>query len=147
MTKRSRPDWDVWALDMATAAMERSEDPYYQVGAFALNHDNSTAASGYNGGPPGIELDWSNRDQRRDLMIHAEVNCLNYVKPGQCRLLAVTTMPCPACMALIAAKRIPKVVFEHVYRTDPTAEERTRRMAAFFDVELLQVQSTKKVSP
>ncbi|NBS41050.1 hypothetical protein EBS80_00120 [bacterium] len=147
MNKRTRPSWDQWALDMATAAMERSEDAYYQVGAFALNHNNSTAASGYNGTAPGVEIDWSDRDQRRDLMIHAEVNCLNYVLPGQCRLIAVTTLPCPSCMALIAAKKIPKVIFEHIYKTDPTAEQRTRRMAEIFNIELLQLQSTKKVSP
>jgi len=146
MTKRSRPPWDLWALNMAFAAMERSEDPYYQVGAFALNHDNSTAATGYNGAPPGIEIDWSNRDARRDLMVHAEVNCLNYVKPGQCRLIAVTTMPCPSCLALIAAKRIPRVIYQDVYTTDPTAEQRSSTMAKTFGIELVQLQSTEKVS-
>lgn len=145
MNKRIRPSWEQWALNMATEAMDRSPDPYYQVGAFALNHNNSTAASGYNGPPPTVEIDWSDRDARRDLIVHAEVNCLNYVQPGQCRLIAVTTMPCASCMSLIAAKRIPLVVFEHKYITDPTSTQRVYRMAELFNIELRQMPSTKKV--
>lgn len=129
---------------LASGAITRSEDPYYQVGAAALNLDNSTAATGYNGLPPGVEIDWSDRDARRDFMIHAEVNCLNYVLPGQCGMIAVTTMPCPSCMALIGAKRIPLVLYDKIYKTDPTAEARTRRIAEKFKIKLQHVPSIEK---
>ena len=60
-----RLDWEEYALELARVAALRSEDPFMKVGACVLRHDNSVAGLGYNGAPPGIEIDWSNRDERR----------------------------------------------------------------------------------
>ena len=138
MNGRKRLNWDEYALALAYTASIRSEDPYRQVGASALFHDNTIAGLGYNGPPPGIDIDWSDREGRQKYIIHAERNCLAKVKPGECRLLACTTMPCMDCIREIALKKIPRVVFREVYLRngiEPMYEE-ILRLALHFGVEL-----------
>lgn len=146
----NRQNWDEYALGLASAASARSEDPWRQVGAAALRHDNSTAATGYNGTLPGLTVDWSDRPTRQKYVIHAERNCLNYVAPGECRLLACTYMPCPECLKEIALKRITRVVYAEEYSVnglEPMTEQ-TRELADLFKVELVHLPSTsnKKTS-
>jgi len=57
-------------MKLAFVASERSEDPYLKVGACALRADNSIAGIGYNGAPSGVEIDWSDRDDRRQRVVH-----------------------------------------------------------------------------
>lgn len=113
-----RLSWEQYALELAKTAARRSEDPYVQVGACALRHDNSVAGLGYNGPPRGINIDWSNRDERRKRVIHAELNCLAYAKPYEVRLLACTLLPCSSCLQIIAAYGIQNVVYQDVYDKD-----------------------------
>ncbi len=113
-----RIDWPTYALKLAFIASERSEDPYLKVGACVLREDNSIAGLGYNGAPPGIDIDWSNRDERRKRVIHAEVNALRYVKPGECDFLASTHLPCNECLRMIASYGIKKIVYDHEYERD-----------------------------
>ena len=115
----TRLTWEQYALAIAEAAKLRSEDPYMQVGACALRHDHTVAATGYNGALSGVKIDWSDRDKRRAHVIHAERNCLNYVRPGECELLVCTLLPCPECLTEIALKRIPRVMYKDEYSTDP----------------------------
>ena len=98
-----RIDWERYALSLAKVAALRSEDPFVKVGACVLRHDNSVASLGYNGAPPKINIDWSDRDERRRRVIHAEANALRYVKPQECRLLACTLLPCNDCLKLISS--------------------------------------------
>lgn len=109
MTDRISPRQ--YAVRLAATAASRSEDPYEKVGACVLRHDNTVAALGYNGAPPGVEIDWSDRDARRPWVIHAEANALRYVKPGEVYLLASTMMPCEGCILLIASYGIKTVLF------------------------------------
>ena len=113
-----RMSWREYALKLATITSERSEDPFLKVGACVLRHDNSVASLGYNGAPPGIDIDWNNRDQRRLRVIHAEVNALRYVSPGECKLLACTHIPCNECLRVISSYGITEVVFGEVYNRD-----------------------------
>lgn len=113
-----RISWEEYALKLALAASLRSEDQYLQVGACALRHDHSVAALGYNGPPSGVDIDWSNRDERRKRVIHAELSALKWVKPGECELIAVTIAPCPACVTLIASYQIPQIVYINEYEQD-----------------------------
>lgn len=131
---RIRADIETFALNIAQAATIRSEDPYVQVGACCLRHDNSIAGVGYNGAPAGIEIDWSDRDRRREKVIHAEINCLNYVRPGEGKLLAVTLSPCKDCLKMIAAKGIKKVVYGEVYDKDHGSFD----LAEEFGIELVK---------
>lgn len=133
--KRDRPSWPQYALIMAEAALTRSEDPWVQVGACVLRHNNSVASVGYNGAAEGKEIDWSNRDQRRKFAIHAEVNCLRYVRPGECYLLACSMSPCENCVKEISAYGIKQVFFYDLYERAGDAFE----VAKVLGVELTQI--------
>ena len=137
-TERTRNTWEETALQLAeTMAESRSPDPYVQVGACILRPDNSVAAVGYNGAPADIEIDWSDRDGRRQYVIHAEQNALSYVRPGECSLLAVTMIPCLDCLKAIAKHKIKKVVYRHGYSsTLYGTEEKTMEIANKLGLEL-----------
>ncbi len=135
MKPRQRLSWEETALLLAeTIAQCRSQDPYVQVGACAVLQDNSVCL-GYNGPPPKIEIDWSDRTHRSARIIHAEVNALRSVPPGQCRFLAVTLLPCRHCMTFLASKGVKKIVFREVYERDTLAFALARE----FGIELVQM--------
>jgi deoxycytidylate deaminase len=139
---RARKSWEETALVLAETIAEcRSQDPYVQVGACAVLNDYSIAL-GYNGPPPGIEIDWSDRESRGARVIHAEVNALRSVLPGQCKFLAVTLLPCRHCMTFIASKGVKKIVFRKIYQRDQMAFELARE----FGIELLHVPCTAGVA-
>ena len=108
---RNRLDWPETAINLDhDIAKYRSEDPYVQVGAVIIKKDGSMFL-GYNGAPSGVDMDWSNRDARRERVLHAEANVLNFVKPNEVELLACTHLPCKECLKMIAQKRIDKVYY------------------------------------
>ena len=133
--KYARLSWEEYALQLATAAAARSEDPYERVGACVLRLDYSVAGVGYNGAPSGVEIDWSDRDRRRERVVHAEVNALRYIRPDEGFLLACTLMPSQDCLKLAAANGIKKVVFREVYSKDGSAVS----LAKEFGIELEQL--------
>ena len=108
-----RPDWYKYALMLAETASKRSEDPYMKVGAVVVRKDNSVASIGYNGVPPGIKIDWTDRDKRRKFVIHAEINALRYIHKSDSEggFIAITHRPCSACLPVIAAHGIVHVVY------------------------------------
>jgi deoxycytidylate deaminase len=73
-------------------------------------------------------------------VIHAEVNALRAVQPGQCKFLAVTLLPCRHCMTFIASKAVRKVVYGAVYERDTLAFE----LAKEFGIELVQLRPRKR---
>lgn len=111
MNGRNRRSWPEAALLLAFNIAEyRSEDPYIQVGATAMKHDG-TIILGYNGAPTGVDIDWTDRDERRKRVLHAETNVLNNCVPGEIKLMAVTHLPCPECIKSIAQKKIKTVYY------------------------------------
>lgn len=123
---RDRVSWSQYALDLATTASQRSEDPYKKVGACALDWNNRILGVGYNGlacGKSANATFWEDRDRRRPFMIHAEANCLTLFTAGECRLLAVTLLPCSYCATMIAAYKIPEVIYGETYDKDQKALE------------------------
>ena len=114
-----RPTWPEFAMNLAEVAASRSEDPWVKVGACVLRNDCSVAGVGYNGAPTGTEIDWSDRDKRRQYVIHAEANALRYLRPGEGSILAVTLAPCPNCLTLIASYRIRTVYYRDTSETYP----------------------------
>jgi len=123
MKEPKRLCWSEYALELARVAAQRSEDPYLKVGACVLRHDNSVVSLGYNGAPMGIEIDWSDRDERRKRVIHAEINALRYVRPNEARLIACTHLPCNDCLKSIASYGITTVVFRELYDRDTSSTE------------------------
>ncbi len=140
--KLSRISWEEYALLLSQTAALRSEDPWKKTGCCVLRHDKSVAGLGYNGGPKGIEIDWSDRDERRKRVIHAEINTLTYCKPNEIWLLACTLLPCRSCMQTIAAYNIKKVVFAEVYQQDDFALQ----LAKEFEISLIQLSLPSKTS-
>ena len=119
-----RLDWAEYALLLAQAASLRSEDPYRQVGACALDFNNRVLGVGYNGLAPGKMVTndfWKDRDNRRMYMIHAEANCLSLFRRSECEMLAVTLLPCSSCATSIAGYEIKSVVYRETYDRDNKA--------------------------
>jgi deoxycytidylate deaminase len=138
MKARERLSWPRTAIKLAhTIAESRSEDPYLQVGAVAFKKDKSILV-GYNGAPSGIEIDWSDRDHRRARVLHAEVNVLNYCKPGEVDFLACTHVPCPECIKMIAAKQVDTVFYSNEAENYPT--EISADLAREFRITLLKLE-------
>jgi dCMP deaminase len=136
----SRLSWEEYVIELAHTASLRSEDPHKKVGACALDYDNRVLGVGYNGLACGLSASntfWEDRDARRPFMIHAEANCLSLFKAGQCRLLAVTLLPCSACATTIAAYKIPKVIYSEEYHRDTKAKD----IFNFYDIELINIGS------
>lgn len=134
----NRISWDEYALNLASAASLRSEDPYVKVGSCVLSKDHRVLSVGYNGLPPGLNVSpdfWNDRDKRRPMMIHAEVNSLSLVKrTDEPTLLACTLLPCTSCAQMIAAYGIKRVVFRDNYSQDMNA----LNLFQFYGIELIK---------
>ena len=111
----NRLDKITWFLELAKIAALRSEDPYKKVGAVAIRPDSSIAAVSYNGAPPKIEIDWSDRDARRPYILHAEMNATRYIKPHECNKVSSTLSPCVDCLKIMSAYGIEDIYFVEKY--------------------------------
>ena len=131
----SRLNWFEYGMQLARTASLRSEDPYIQVGCCILRPDNSVASLGYNGAPPGVDIDWSDRDERRKRVIHAETNALRFIRPGEGDRMFVTLMPCSECLKNAVSYGIKKIFYEKTYDFDTSSKE----LAVEFKVTLQQI--------
>jgi dCMP deaminase len=127
---------EAYALALARTASLRSEDPYQRVGAALIRHDKTVAALGYNGTPSGVEIDWEDRSLRRPFVVHAEANALRYVRPGEVELVAVTMMPCLACLQSIASYGITRVVYEEELDPLQYPVEQIRNVARVYGIDI-----------
>lgn len=132
-------NWNEYALELATVASKKSKDPWRQVGACLLRHDNTVAGIGFNGYPAGMREDWQDRDNRRLFVVHAEQNALRYVKPEECAVIAVTLLPCNDCLKAIASHGIKRVVYRDIYDRDITSIS----LAMKFGIELIRISENK----
>jgi dCMP deaminase len=130
-------NWNEYALNIAFAVAEKSKDPWRKVGACLVRHDNSIASVGYNGFIAGMQEDWSDRENRRRLVVHAEQNALRYIKPDECRLIAVTLLPCNDCLKAIASYGIKEIAYAQTYELD----ESTLELAEEFGIKLIQLNT------
>ena len=136
-----RIPWREYALELAVTASTRSEDPYKKVGACALDKNGRVLALGYNGLASGKSINpwslnsfWEDRDKRRPFMIHAEANCLSMVKIDECSIFASTLLPCSSCATMIAAYKIPTVIYKEEYDKDSLAHD----IFKFYNIELIK---------
>lgn len=137
----NRPSWKEYALKLAFVAAERSADPWKKVGACLLRYDNSVASLGYNGCPSGTDIDWSNRDERRKRVIHAEQNATRYIKPGEVYLCATTISPCGNCVKLLASYGVKLIIFNELYKEDTFGLE----LAKEFGMEVIQIDTNPQI--
>jgi dCMP deaminase len=132
-----RLSWSEYALKLAVVAALRSQDPRTQVGCCLLRHDNTVASLGYNGAPSGIEIDWDNREEKHKRVIHAEINALRMIKPGECYLAAVTHSCCNDCLKSLAAYGIRKIIYKTDYNTGTSYS--FKDIASEFGIEVIQI--------
>ena len=127
------------AIETATIWSNRSEDPYKKVGVCILNKDGRVLSVGYNGLLPKFNINedfFSDRDNRRKYMIHAEINALSLVKRGdKPHLLASTLLPCSNCATNIVAYGVKSVVYSEEYEKDSIAKE----IFKFYNIELIKI--------
>jgi dCMP deaminase len=121
-----RISFEKMAMEFASSAAKRSEDPYKKVGCSILNQEGRVLSIGYNGLLSKQKINkkfWDNRDDRRKYMLHAETNALacisRYENPY---LIACTLMPCPSCAINIASHGIKKVIYLEDYNTADSSE-------------------------
>jgi dCMP deaminase len=98
---------------------------------------------GYNGLASGKNVAaafWKDRDERRKYMIHAEVNCLSLFKRDEAEILAVTTLPCSSCAAMIVSYGIKRVIYEEDYKRDDVALE----IFKFYKIEFKKINIRNK---
>tara|TARA_R110000868_G_scaffold195048_3_gene440717 strand:- start:688 stop:1230 length:543 start_codon:yes stop_codon:yes gene_type:complete len=144
MNGRHRLNWPETAIKLAYHIAEyRSEDPWVQVGAVGIKYDKSLIL-GYNGAPSGANINWSDRDERRPYVLHAEENVLNFAKPGEIEILAVTHLPCEHCIKLIAQKKIKRVYYSEILPN--YNKELTISIAEKFHINLIQLCLPSKKS-
>ncbi len=136
----TRPNWKEYAMLLAYTASTRSEDPWEKVGAAALRHDHTTLATGYNGVLPSMTINWTNRDERRDKVIHAERNLCNYIKKGEAGIVAVTLIPCPDCIKELALKGIKHIYYGREYTTIPEVNTASFNFANLFGITLEKLE-------
>jgi dCMP deaminase len=134
---RPRLDWIQTAIRLAFNIAEyRSQDPDTQVGACLIKNDGGILL-GYNGGPPGIEINWDNREEKRAQVLHAEENILDTVFPEDIKILALTHIPCPRCIRNIRKKKIKDVYY--VLEPEHFDVEGAKKLADLFNINLIQL--------
>jgi len=133
--------WDDYFMDLAQIVKEKSKDPRVKVGAVLVsNKDHRIVSTGYNGLKSGIDesvLDWTNRDQVKDLIIHAEENAILYARGDYSdSTLYITTSPCCSCIRLISAVNITRIIYEDSYKDILKSKE----LAKIFGIEFNRIQ-------
>ncbi|MFQ5952018.1 MAG: cytidine/deoxycytidylate deaminase family protein [Candidatus Omnitrophota bacterium] len=129
-SKKKRPSWDEYFLNIAKLVATRSTCLRRNVGAVIVK-DKQVLATGYNGAPSGIvhceEVGCMREElgipsgQRHELCraLHAEQNAfLQAAKHGislEGGSLYITTQPCSICAKMIINVGIKKVVVEGDY--------------------------------
>lgn len=137
-----RPPIYLTALKMAKLlAADRSEDPYTKVGAAGIRPDK-TLVFAYNGAPPGVEIDWQNREEKNKRVIHAENNLLKYCKPLELESVVLTHSPCSNCLPILASYGIKKIYFEQYYHKNEDVDLIAKEMG----IELVQIDEKSYVT-
>jgi dCMP deaminase len=135
---KDRISFENLAVEFAIASSKRSEDPYKKVGAAILNKEGRLLSIGYNGLQSKQEINhdfWSNREERRKYVIHAETNALSCItRYDQPYLLASTLLPCSSCAINIASYNIRKVIYLEEYILDEKAYD----IFKFYNIELIK---------
>lgn len=134
-----RPSFAESALETAKIWSKRSEDIYQKVGACILNKEGRVLSIGYNGLFSKMTKNknfWSNRDNRRHYVIHAEMNALALIKKqDEPHLIAVNLLPCSHCAINIACYGIKNVVYSKDYERDQKAKD----IFNFYDIKLIKI--------
>ena len=108
-------NWDKRFLELAKLVGSWSKDPSTQVGAVIVDKDKRIVSIGFNGFPKGVEDSEKrlvDREQKYDIIIHAEANALMFAGKSVegCTLYTWPFQPCSRCAGLIIQSGIKRVV-------------------------------------
>jgi dCMP deaminase len=131
--------WDEYFMNMAHVVKTRSKDPKMQVGAVLVSlKDHRIISTGYNSVKSGLndaEIDWTDRDRVKDIVIHGETNAILYAQSKfEDAVLYTTHSPCNECLKLLSATKIKKIVYDNQYRDF----SKTIELCKYFDIELIK---------
>lgn len=112
--------WDGRFLDISRLISTWSKDPSTKVGAIAVSQNRRILAQGYNGFPSGskdLESDYSNRDTKYQMVVHAESNIIYNACNFKVSLCLSTVFvfgmyPCPECVKALAQVGVARIVFQ-----------------------------------
>ena len=110
--------WEEYFMGIALLSAKRSKDPNTQVGACAVDEDNTIISIGYNGFPRGCDDDdfpWSRDGELNKYLFvtHAEQNLILNAKGKSLNgaTLYVTLFPCNECAKSIIQSGVKKVIY------------------------------------
>jgi len=112
--------WDTRFIKLAREVASWSKDPKHKIGAVAVSLKGQVLSQGYNGFPRGFpdskEL-YTNKDKKRQLVVHAEQNVIyNATYTGVCLSGATLYIsglpPCHECTKGIIQTGIARVVID-----------------------------------
>lgn len=138
---KNRPDWDVYFMDIAQVVKMRSLDSKTQVGCVLVSmKDKRIISTGYNSLQSGLDhniIDWNDRDQVHDIIIHAETNAILYAQSRyEDSILYTTLSPCQSCIKLLSATGIKKIIYKDEYKDF----EKTKKLCEIFNIELIRLR-------
>lgn len=115
-----RPGWDEYFMNLCEVIKLRSPD-FCKVGAVLVSmYDHRIISTGYNALRTKMDyenIDFTNRDLISDTIIHAEMNTIIYAQSKfEDSILYTTMSPCKACLKIISATQIKKVIYKHEYK-------------------------------
>lgn len=106
--------WDLRYLMMARLVGSWSKDPSTKVGAVLVRPNNSVAATGFNGFPPGHDDSpelYANREYKYQHVIHAEENAINFFGQTAEGFTLYTSFPCcPNCVEKAGKAGVKRIV-------------------------------------
>lgn len=136
--------WNTYFMNISLSISKRSPDPKKQVGAVIVDSSNRIISTGYNGLPKGIseDINWSDRNSIRELILHAENNAILYIKSKESNLKLYTTLsPCKDCIKLIKTAGINTVYYIEKYKYF----EDTLELCKKFNISLIEVSLSNDI--
>ncbi len=126
---------DKFWLNQAEGYAVLSKDPRRKVGCIIVRENGTQASAGRNGFPRMIpdRTEWLvDRDQKRRLTIHAEMNALHFAHEDlHGATLYCTYFPCDKCSPHIIQRGIARVVAPPILDGDPYKDSQLSALDMF----------------
>lgn len=115
-----------YIFELANIISLKSPDPKKQVGCILVSPNGDILSLGYNRLPKENHdnIDWSDRKYIKNIIIHAEMDCLTRSNGNisDC-ILYCTLSPCTECFKLIMANNISTIYFIERHKTFDSVNE------------------------
>ena len=146
-------DWDTRFLDLAEHISKWSKDPSTKVGAVIVDSQRRIVSTGYNGFPVGVMDSYdrlTNRDNKYEMIIHAEANAILFAHQRMNDMTLYTTpfQPCSRCASLIIQSGISRVISYEIEESKNRWVDSFKLAKELFDeagVELLLLEKVYNV--